>query len=280
MRSKLFTRRLGVHTSIAGGLSLSLKRAGELGCTTMQMFSHNPRGWQLSDIDPGEAALFRSLKKELDIKPVFIHSSYLINVASADSFIREKSVLMLEEELRRADVIGAEYVIMHAGALDSGSPDSAIITINSIKRVLKGRAYKAGLLLENTAGGEGADYIKLLGLILKKTGAAGICLDTCHAFAAGTDIRTQEGLRALARELRAHIGINKVKGIHLNDSKGTLGSRIDRHEHIGKGKIGMAGMREFLHFKPFGNIPLILETPRDNPGDDPKNLKTVRELIS
>jgi len=270
-----------VHTSIAGGLSLSLRRASELGCNTVQIFSHNPRGWQLGEVDPKEARAFRKLKKEMDITPVFVHASYLINVASADLSVREKSVWMLEQEMLRADALGAEYVIIHTGAFDSGRAESIAITVDSIRKVLKGGRFKAGLLLENTAGreGESGAYIDLLGFILKETGAAGICLDTCHAFAAGTEIRTPEGLRRLAGELRTHIGANKIKAIHLNDSKGALGSRLDRHEHIGKGKIGLAGMRLFLNYKPFKNIPLILETPRKNPEDDPRNLKVVKELI-
>ena len=274
-------RRLGVHTSISGGLSLSLRRASELGCNTVQIFSHNPRGWQLAQVDPKEARLFRDLKKELDISPVFVHASYLINVASANLAIREKSVWMLEEEMLRADAIGADYVVMHTGVFDSGRLESIAITVESVRKVLKGGKFKAGLLLENTAGGEGGSgsYIDMLGFILKETGAVGVCFDTCHAFVAGMEIRTPEGLRSLARELRAHIGLGRVKGIHLNDSKGGFGSRFDRHEHIGQGKIGTDGMRLFLNFKAFKDIPLILETPRDNPEDDPRNLAVVREFI-
>lgn len=269
-----------MHTSISGGLHKSLERAHVLGCDTVQIFSHNPRGWQLTDIDSNEAALFRRLKKEFGIQPVYIHSNYLVNLSSTSAEIREKSIWMLEQELIRADAISADYVIVHSGVFTPERVDSISVMTESIRKVLKGRRFKAGLLIENTAGGESEDYVELISAIINESGSAGLCLDTCHAFAAGIDIRSISALKKLSNQIEQHLGTGKIKGIHLNDSRGGLGSRFDRHADIGKGKIGMDGMKTFLNFKPFVKIPLILETPRGHPGEDEMNLKTVRGLIS
>lgn len=296
-------RRLGVHTSIAGGLERSLERALALGCTTLQIFSHNPRGWALSDIPEEEALRFRRLREKLGLDPVFIHASYLINLASADIAIREKSIRMLSEEMRRADLIGADYVLVHAGQpgagrlgdQSDGQPASVNETpggdagygliVQSLGKVLregeKVKRFRAGLLLENAASppllpGWGAASIAALAGAVRNSGAAGLCLDTCHAFVSGYDITTMAGLKELARQTE---GV-KVRLIHLNDSKGQLGSGLDRHDHIGKGRIGAEGLRRLIRFGPFNGLPLVLETPRKLEGDDPMNLEAARALLA
>ncbi|MEW6053951.1 MAG: TIM barrel protein [Nitrospirota bacterium] len=213
-------RRIGVHTSIAGGLHLSLERAHALGCNTLQIFSHNPRGWDVKILSDREASRFRSLRAERDISPVFIHASYLVNLASRDGALRRKSVGMLVTEMERADKIGADYVILHTG----------------------------------------------------------ICWDTCHAFAAGYDIRETVVADMISSEMEKYIGLDSLKLIHLNDSKGEAGAGVDRHEHIGLGNIGISALSRFINRRAFRNIPLILETPKKNEADDLINLAKVRKM--
>lgn len=279
-------RRLGVHTSIAGGLHLSLERAHALRCSTMQIFSHNPRGWAVKAISEEEAVRFKTLRAEFDISPVYIHTSYLINMASKDALLRKKSIELLSVELDRADAIGSDYVILHAG---SASGDDEHIArqraVDALKAVACGKKWKAGLLIENTAGERGdisSGIRELAGIVHGAAGPliAGVCIDTCHAFAAGYDIGTGKGVIRIADELEKYIGIDNVKLIHLNDSKGAAGSGLDRHEHIGCGKIGVKGLRRFINHGPFLNIPLILETPKKKESDDPENIAKTRKMMN
>jgi deoxyribonuclease IV len=278
-------RRLGVHTSIAGGLHLSLERAHALGCSAIQIFSHNPRGWAFKTMSGDDISRFKSARKRLDISPVVIHTSYLINVASADPALRRKSIEMLAAEMDRADAVGADYVILHPG---SASGDDADIAreraVNALQEVAAMGRWNARLLVENTAGERGdiSSGIRELADILRGVRGnflSGICFDTCHAFAAGYDLRSDQIIRKISVDIKKYIGPDSVKLIHLNDSKGDLGSRIDRHEHIGCGKIGEEGLRRFIHCAAFRNIPLILETPKKKETDDPVNLAKVREMI-
>jgi deoxyribonuclease IV len=278
-------RRLGVHTSIAGGLPLSLERAHALGCSTMQIFSHNPRGWAVAPLSQEEISRFRLLRTQFDISPVYIHTSYLINMASRDAALRKKSIELLSVELDRADAIGADYVILHTG---SASGDDGRIArqraVSALREVASEKGRKAGLPLENTAGRRG-DISSLLPEMSEIMNAepapfiAGVCIDTCHAFASGYDIRTGAGIRRMSDELIKYIGIDKVKLIHLNDSKGGVGSHLDRHEHIGCGKIGAKGLRLFMNHPLLRTVPLILETPKKKESDDPGNISKVRKMI-
>lgn len=278
-------RKLGVHTSIAGGLHLSLERANVLGCNTVQIFSHNPRGWTVKQISEEEVALFKSLRQRFNISPVYIHTSYLINMASANRILRKKSIVLLVTEMNRADAIGADYVILHTGSA-SGDDENisrkrAIEALNEVAQI--GR-WKAGLLIENTAGERGdiSSAIKDLSEIMfgvKGSLISGTCFDTCHAFAAGYNIGHEKDIRSIADEIKKHMGLDKIKLVHLNDSKGDMGSCIDRHEHIGLGKIGIKGLRQFINYQLFKDIPLILETPKKKDTDDPMNLAKVRKMI-
>lgn len=278
-------RRLGVHTSIAGGLHLSLERAHALGCNTMQIFSHNPRGWAVKNITEEEASRFKSLRKQLNISPVCIHASYLINMASGDMPLQKKSLEMLIAEMERADTIGADYVVLHSGSASGDdefvSRNRAIGALNEVARL--GR-WKAGLLIENTAGERGdiSSSVKDLAEIIsgvKLPLISGICFDTCHAFASGYHMHDEKDIESIADEIGNYAGLDKIKLIHLNDSKGVMGSCIDRHEHIGLGKIGMKGLSCFVDHQAFRDIPLILETPEKSEKDDPVNLAKVRKMI-
>ncbi len=278
-------QRLGVHTSISGGIEQSLTRAEELGCTTVQIFSHNPRRWKCGAIPGDTAERFRDLRSVLDIKPIFIHTSYLINLASQNHTVLKQSERLLRDEFSRADQLGADYLVLHPGSASGDSEQRARRRIrDSLNRILKGITFRAGLLLENTAGerGDVSSRIEELAEIIdgvESGGISGICLDTCHAFAAGYDITFREALHCLVDAIDTHIGLEKVKVIHLNDSLKDLGSRVDRHEHIGRGKIGMDGFRTFFSQKELRSVPLILETPKKVSDDDRKNLEVVRSIL-
>lgn len=280
------SQRIGVHVSIAGGLDKGLERARELGCTTAQFFSHNPRGWGIAARDTREIARFRTFKEEFDIRPVFIHTSYLINLASAKSDLLKKSVDMIIAELDIADALDAEYVVLHTGSASGDLPVSARArAVEALKQVAGQGRWKAGLLLENTAGERGdiTSRITDIAEIMDKAPSgliAGLCLDTCHAFSAGYDIASERGVEALVAELEQYIAKEQLKLIHLNDSKKPAGSGVDRHEHIGEGTIGGAGLRKFLRHPFFLNIPLILETPKKSDEDDKRNLIRVRALLA
>ena len=280
------SRRIGVHTSIAGGLPMSLERARELGCNTMQIFSHNPRGWTMKRKGVDEIAAFVKAREKYAISPVYIHTSYLINLASANPALAQKSMDMVLQEMDIADSIGAEYVVLHTGSAsgeDAGNARKRAIAC--LTSIAKRGEWKAGLLLENTAGERGdiTSRIEEIAEIMEKVPGkliSGICIDTCHAFSAGYDIGKEDGIQLLLDETVRYIGIEKIRLLHLNDAKGTLGGGLDRHEHIGKGAIGISGFKCFLNHHIFSNIPLILETPKKSPDDDFKNLETVRKLIA
>ena len=276
---------LGVHVSIAGGVGSGPGRAALLGCDTFQCFGGNPRGWKQKDIPAGEVERFRSELKENAIGVAVIHASYLINIASPDDALYEKSITLLTEELLRAELLGVDYVVVHMGSARGAGLDFAIgrvaEAICEIARAHPG--LNTELLLENTAGsGEtvGARFEEV-GAVIKSVGDApiklGFCFDTCHAFASGYPLATGVDVDALFEEMDKDIGLERLKVVHLNDSKGALGSRKDRHEHIGEGFIGDFG--PFLKHRAVRGLPLILETPKKAPDDDPRNLKLVRALL-
>jgi deoxyribonuclease-4 len=279
-------RRFGVHTSISGGLHLSMERANALGCSTMQIFSHSPRGWAVKEISHQDVSLFKSLRVKFDISPVYVHASYLINIATGNKLLKRKSIDLLAIEMDRADEIGADYVVLHTGsALSDDKKASMERAIGALNEIAKTKKWKAGLLIENTAGERGdiSSTIPEMSEILKgvkNSFVSGVCLDTCHAFAAGYDIRSGRGVRRIAGEIEKYIGFEKVKLIHLNDSKGANGSRVDRHEHIGFGQIGENGLNRFIHHQPLRNVPLILETPKKSESGDAMNLAKVRRMLN
>jgi len=278
-------RRLGVHTSIAGGLYLSLERAHVLGCTTVQIFSHNPRGWEVKQILEEDAIRFQLLRSKCNISPIYIHTSYLINMASWDRRLRKKSIELLAIEMDRADMLGADFVILHTGS--ASGRDSVLSrkrAINALREVSQRGTWKARLLIENTSGERGdiASDIVSMSEILKgsaDTLISGICIDTCHAFAAGYHIGEHQGIQRFSRDIKNYIGLGNVKLIHLNDSKGDVGSGVDRHEHIGLGRIGKRGLKRFIQSSLFKDVPLILETPKKRESDDVRNLKIVRKML-
>lgn len=277
-------KRLGVHTSILGGIHLSLERARKLGCNTVQIFSHNPRQWKVRRIPEKDVIEFNINRKNYDINPIYIHTSYLINLASLDNYVLKKSIDLLIKEMDLADLLGADYVILHTGRASDNKVIGCKVAIESLKTVSKKRRWNAKLLLENTAGQRGdiSSYMNEIADLINEVGYSligGVCIDTCHAFAAGYQIDVEKGLTRLIEEIRLYIGLENVRLIHLNDSKKGHSSFIDRHEHIGMGKIGREGLKRFINNPLLRDIPLILETPKKSEDDDKRNLKIVRDLM-
>ncbi len=281
----IFSRRIGVHTSIAGGIYLSLERARELGCSTIQIFSHNPRQWSTSEIPKDSIAKFKQLRSDYDINPVFIHSSYLINLAAMDKSLLEKSGRLLAREMDLADSLGADYVVLHTGSASKDQENNARRrSIQALERISKEKKWKARLLLENTAGEMGDISSGIRDLVSIMDGVnqglvGGLCIDTCHAFAAGYNLSDKDGLAEFIQELQTHAGLDAVKLIHFNDSKKDYNSKVDRHEHIGEGRIGKEGLKRFLNHPALKSVPIVLETPKKNDGDDIRNLKVVRDWL-
>ena len=277
--------RIGFHVSISGGFSLSVQRAYELGCTCMQIFSRNPRGWTVKPIDPDDVAEFKNLRSKWDIGPVFVHTNYLINLASSKSDLYEKSIEQLVIDLERTETLGAEYLVTHLGSASGQEPAWMIERVaHALNMAMKLHRPKATILLENTAGEKGdigyeLEQIQEVISRLEDAKNVGICYDTCHGFAAGYDIRTKKDVDALAKKIDATVGLNRLKGMHLNDCLRDFSSHVDRHWHIGEGKVGLAGFKVLLNHAAFKDVPKIMETPKETEEDDPRNMKTVKALI-
>jgi deoxyribonuclease IV len=278
--------RIGFHVSISGGFSLSVQRAFELGCTCMQIFSRNPRGWTVKPLDKADIVEFKKLREQWDIGPVFVHTNYLINLASSRPDLYEKSIEQFVIDLERAESLGAEYLVTHLGSASGADTVWMIDRVSdALNMAMKLHPPKAMILLENTAGEKGdigytLEQVQEVISRLTDASRIGICYDTCHGFAAGYDIRTKKHVDALAKKIDATVGLKRLKGMHLNDCLRDFGSHVDRHWHIGEGKIGLDGFKVFLNHPAFKNVPKIMETPKETEEDDPRNMKTVKLLIT
>jgi deoxyribonuclease IV len=275
--------RIGFHISIHGSIDLSADRAEELGCNTFQIFTRSPRQWNSSEIAPDTAKTFIDKLKDHDIKPVFAHMPYLPNLASPRDEIYVKSVTALSLELERCKLLSIPYLVTHLGShLGAGKQVGFSRLIDGINQALSRKEGYTTLLLENTAGtrnsmGSTFEDLKYIIESLAHPEMVGICFDTSHAFAAGYDLRTKDNVKSIIQKIDELIGFERLKVVHLNDSRGEFNSHIDRHEHIGLGNIGEEGFRNILESK-FGNIPMIMETPKDSRRDDIGNMKKVKEL--
>jgi deoxyribonuclease-4 len=233
-----------------------------------------------------DSARFRSQWQELGISPVFIHIPYLINLASPYERLYKKSIQAYIEDIREAGRLGAEYIVTHMGSHKKKGEDAGLARFTQALNIILGEVDSAvTVLLENTAGSGswlGGSFLHHARIIegLKKPERVGVCLDTCHAFVAGYDIRTPEGLEATLHEIDTYVRLDRLKLIHLNDAQDPLGSHRDRHAHIGEGEIGIEGFRYMLNHPALKRLSFILETPKKNPGDDQRNLKVVRGLLS
>jgi len=277
--------KIGFHVSISGGFSLAVERAHELGCTCMQIFSRNPRGWTVKPLDKDDIAEFKRLREQWDIGPVFVHTNYLINLASSKPELYEKSIEQFVIDLERTEVLGAEYLVTHLGSASGQEPQWMIDRVSAaLNMAMKLHPPKAMILLENTAGEKGdigyeLEQVQDVISMLADSSRIGICYDTCHGFAAGYDIRTTAGVEALAKKIKTTAGLERMKGMHLNDCLRDFNSRVDRHWHIGEGKIGLEGFAALLGHPAFKDVPKIMETPKETEEDDYRNMKTVRSLI-
>ena len=279
--------RVGVHTSIAGGVEKAVLRAQKIGCDTFQMFSANPRGWKTLNPETEDCQRFREARAACGLSPVAVHDNYLINLASADRLIRKRSLNAFRSEIERALALGVDYLIAHPGSAKGSTTSQALRTfIGSMLQAAKGmRLNGLMILIENTAGQGstlGGTFEQLAEIIAGTSGElpVGACIDTAHCFQAGYPIHTGAGLRDTVRQLDSAVGISKVRIIHANDSKTALASHADRHQHIGKGAIGMDAFRRILRHPKLRAIPFICETPVDRPGDDKRNLQVLRRLAS
>ncbi|MFY9800600.1 MAG: deoxyribonuclease IV [Methanoregula sp.] len=275
--------RVGVHVSIAGSPDLAVDRAKKAGCDVFQMFTRNPRGWSFLPLSESTCDTYRSKIRSGNLLPVD-HMPYLPNLASPKPDIYDKSVAALVTELDRCAQLGIPYLVTHLGHhLGDGIAGGRARVIRAINTALNESDNPVMLLLENTAGEKnsvGSTFEHIRGIMdgLEYKNRIGVCFDTCHAFAAGYELRTESGLKNTLTRFDEQIGIDNLKIIHLNDTKGDLGSGLDRHEHIGMGFIGEEGFRLILHHPVFSALPLICETPVDKRRDDAGNITKVREL--
>jgi deoxyribonuclease-4 len=275
--------RVGFHVSIAGTLDEAVDRAVELGCTTFQMFTRTPRAWAAAYLAEAEVRAFVEKVNSFDLKPVFAHTPYLLNLASARRDVYVKSVMTLKEELGRCRSLEIPFLVTHLGShLGSGKKLGFERIVDAFNEVYRSGECGVMLLLENTAGtrnsmGDRFEDIKYIIDGLARPETVGVCFDTSHGFAAGYDLRSEKAVYQTLRMFDEVIGFNKLHLVHLNDSLGRLGSRVDRHQHIGLGEIGEGGFRAILHSR-FREVPLVMETPWDESGSDIDNLRKVKEL--
>ena len=286
--------RIGIHTSIAGSHLNALESARKLGCNALQIFSASPRMWHTANvrIPESDAKAFRARRAELQLGPLVVHANYLINLAAAQPMLRTRSIQGFHEELVRAVMLGADFLVVHPGAKGESSMELAIATVvESVKQAAR-HVPMAGMriLIENTAGMGTSVGARLedVAQILRglRELQVGVCLDTAHLFAAGYDIRSEAGLANIIAHIDHTSGLDNVPVFHVNDSKIPLGGKVDRHEHIGKGKIGEQAFMRFLQHPRFGSVPpegvagraFLLETPIDDPGDDRRNVAKLWEL--
>ena len=289
---------LGVHLSIAGGISKAVDRALELDINAFQCFGGNPRGWAQKPLSKDEALEFREARGKAGLSTVAVHTSYLINLSSPDEALFKKSVGLFALEIERSIALGVDYLVTHLGSPGGAGIDFAIKrAVEGVGKAVKiafknSKVKETGLeiLFENTAGSgttTGSDLAqigRIIDLLDAKNKARGVgikiglCFDTCHGFAAGYALKTPDEVERLATTIKKTVGLKRLKLIHLNDSKGGFNSRRDRHEQIGKGKI--KSFSAFLNHPSIKGLPLILETPKETEADDKRNILRVRRILS
>jgi deoxyribonuclease-4 len=281
--------RFGAQMSVAGGVDKAFERAERVGCGAMQIFTKNANRWQGRPLDPGEIERFRAHARRTGIGPILSHDSYLINLGSGVEALRARSLEALIDELERAEALGLDYLVVHPGAAAGGREEDCLKLIAEGLDHVHARTagYRVRILLENTAGqgtcvGHRLEHLAGLLARAREPERLGVCLDTCHLFAAGYDLSREDPYAKTMHEVETVLGIERVKAFHLNDCKKPLGSRVDRHEHIGEGFIGREGFRLLVNDPRFRGLPMILETPKGEDGYsmDVRNLKLLRRLAS
>jgi deoxyribonuclease-4 len=277
--------RFGFHISISGGFSKVVDKAQIRGCETIQFFSRNPRGWKYGSLDHDDVKTFRRSIQSSNLSPLFLHLPYLPNVASKESKFYSRSIDSIVIDLERAEQLGASFLIIHIGHRMDSSEDEAIEAVAwAINQVFSRMRNSVTLLLENTAGqgtevGYEFSQIKKIIERVEERDRIGICFDVAHAFEAGYDLSNSDGIERTLESFDRMIGLKRLNLLHLNDSKTPLGSRKDRHWHIGEGYIGVEGFRHLINHPLLKHLPGIMETPRKDTVEDLKNMKVIRELV-
>ena len=274
---------LGAHMSIAGGYHLAAEKGGALGCTAIQVFTKNERQWRAKPISDEEASRFKSAVTQQGIKVAFAHDTYLHNLASPNPELWRKSVDAFTEELGRCERLGLDYLVSHPGSPMTSGADAGIGRMReALGEILdRTKGYRSRILLETTAG-QGATLgsrFDEMAKLVQGFDPIGVCFDTCHVFAAGYDLRTRPGYDGVMAEFDKHIGLDRLRAFHMNDSKKDLGCRVDRHEHIGRGFIGRDAFQFIMNDPRFAAVPKVLETPKEN-DMDPVNLAVLRTLAT
>jgi deoxyribonuclease IV len=276
--------KVGVHVSISGSIDQAVDRAQEYGCDTFQMFTRNPQGWKFGDLDPDQVKKFREKLGQSKIGPIIDHMPYLPNLSCPEDEIYEKSVASFAAEVDRCHVLGISYLVTHLGSHLGKGREIGLERITSALSLGAKRARgELRILLENMAGTKnsmGSNFQDIKEILdgVKKRDRLGVCLDTCHLYAAGFDVQSERGVQQTLAKFNEVVGFDTLKVVHLNDSKGGLASGLDRHENIGKGYIGEKGFRAILHHPAVKELPLILETPVDQPDAVQSDLQMVRKL--
>jgi len=272
--------------SIAGGIYRAFERGAQANCRTIQVFLKNSNRWEGKPLEERDRSLFRKAQDAYGIRPVLAHDSYLINLASPDSRLYRKSLDAFIEEMKRADLLGIPYLVLHPGSHRGSGVEKGIRRVaRALNRAMDAAGPTVTILVENTSGqGDCLGHrFEHLAAILEQVGhkdRIGVCLDTCHLFAAGYDIRSEKGYKNTLREFDRLVGIKTIKAFHVNDSRKDLGSRVDRHCHIGQGFIGLEAFRCLVNDRRFKKIPKILETPKGpDLEEDRMNLATLQSLM-
>ena len=281
--------RVGFHVSIAGGISNSVNNAKKLGCTAFQIFSGNPRSWATKPLPPDEVESFKNRLSAscIEKSSVVVHMPYLPNLSGPPGVLYEKSVKILVEELQRCNALGISYLVIHLGSHMGRGSNSGIDQLVNAMTTTTAQSKSSSavmILLENNAGQRNSigSTLEELRLILDRLDSPkqfGVCIDTCHLFSSGYDLRTKDGVNKVIEKFKDIVGIKELKVVHLNDSKGTLGSNLDRHEHIGLGLIGIEGLAAFLNYPEVKTLPIIMETPIDKRRGNEQNLKVTLDTL-
>jgi len=285
----LAKKRIGVHVGTGGGAWTAVGRAVETGANTFQIFSASPRMWKASPVKAADAAKMKELRAKHDVGPVSIHASYLINLCSQTESVRENSTTAFRGEVERALALGAEFLVLHPGSWKGLTREEGLtLAAQSIERAIDGIDFSGTdfkILIENTAGAEfslGGKLEQVAELVecLKACAPVAVCLDTCHVHVAGYDMVTTDGYIETMKLVESTVGFDAVKVWHCNDAKAAMGSKLDRHEHIGEGTIGAEAFRRLLHDERFAHAAFIAETPVDSPGDEARNVGVLRTLAA
>lgn len=284
----LTSRRIGIHTSTAGGVQTAAERAYRLGCNALQIFSSSPRQWRPFDLAPGQCEEMAALRRKYDLKPLVIHANYLINIAGINPEFHRKSVSAFRAEVERGIALGADYLVLHPGSWRGSSREEGLTrAVEGLRQATEGldlAAAKFTILIENTAGAEfslGGSFEQVAELVerLRPHMPAGACIDTCHTHVAGYDIVSAAGYEETMRRLDSTVGIKNVAVWHCNDAKAACGSKLDRHQHIGEGTIGLEPFRRLLNDPRTAHAAFVAETPIDEPLDDLKNVNALKSLV-